>query len=30
MSFLLEQDAVNGKEGRGFMTLTGKTMRCSG
>ena len=26
MSFLLERDAVNGKEGRGFMTIDGEKM----
>lgn len=29
MSFLLERDAVNGKEGRGFMTIDGENHECS-
>lgn len=30
MSFLLERDAVNGKEGRGFMTIDGENHEMFG
>ena len=30
MSFLLERDAVNGKEGRGFMTIGGENHEMFG